>query len=235
MIGRIIWWSVLGALAVVTLFAQLDRSTRFSPMLTRLVPEAFAGFAAEREAQRAVLAQQPDAALAATRKLIARRPLPSEHLTLLAQAQVQTGAQEAAIASLEAATKRGWRDPLAQLAAVQAALVDGQHEAAALRLQALFATGALPDQAQAALAALLETEGGREAFAERLTTQARWPNNLINIAGLTIAPEHLAPTLALARDKGAQLNCYGLENIAKRYRDQGLSREAALVDPGPCG
>lgn len=234
MIGRLVWWSVLSLVALMTVMAQLDRAARFSPTLAPLVPAAFAGFAAERNAQAAVLAQEPDLALASTRALIARRPLPSEHLSLLAQAQLQAGEEQAAIATLEAATQRGWRDPLAQLAAAQAALADGAHDAAALRLNALFATGALPAQSMALLANLLASETGREAFAKRMALGARWPDNLLNPASLTIAPSDLAPTLALAQEQGAGLNCAALQRIADRYASDGFSAEAAMIDPANC-
>ena len=235
MIGRLVWWSALAVVALVTLAAQLDRSARFSPSLAPLVPQAFAGFAAERTAQRAVLSQEPEVALASTRALIAVRPLPSEHLSLLAQAQIRAGEEQAAIATLQAATKRGWRDPLAQLAAAQAAVADGAHEAAALRLQALFATGKMPDQSIATLALLLASQGGREAFAKRLVEGARWPANLLNPASFAIAPSDLAPTLVLAREKGAHFDCNALRRIADRYAGDGHSAESAMIDPGKCG
>ncbi len=239
MIGRLAWWSVLAGLAIVTLFAQLDRAARFSPALAPLVPAAFAGFAAERSAQRAVLAQEPGAALASTKALLAARPVPSEHLSLLAQAQIQAGEEEAAIATLEAATRRGWRDPLAQLAAAQAAIADGAYEAAALRLNALFATGALRDQSMAALAELLASEGGREAFAARLAQAsvadgARWPANLLAPAAQSIAPADFAPMLALAREQGAIFDCAALQRIAEAYRAGDHSAEAAMIDPAAC-
>ncbi len=234
MIARSIWWAVLSIIAVVTVFAQLDRSTRFTPSYSVLVPQAFAGFAAERTAQRAVLAQEGEASLAAARALVAARPVPAEHLTLLAQAQIQAGQNDAAIATLEAATKRGWRDPLAQMAAAQAALADGAHEAAALRLNALFATGLVPDQSAAGLAILLTSEGGREAFAQRLAGEGRWQDALLNRVRNEIAPADLAPTLALAQEQGAELSCGVLQRIADQYSEAGLIAEAQMVDPGAC-
>lgn len=234
MIGRLVWWSVLGLLASVTVLAQLDRSARFTPALAPFVPEAFAGFAAERNAQRAVLAQDGAPALAAARALVAVRPLPAEHLTLLAQAQLLAGEEAKAIATLEAATKRGWRAPLAQLAAAQAAIVDDDYEAAALRLNALFATDGVPDQAMATLAALLSSEGGRAAFAERLAGEGRWQRNLVARLDGAIPPTDLAPTLALAQQQGAQLPCATLARIAERYTREGFLAEAALLDPRAC-
>lgn len=234
MIGRLIWWSVLGVLAAVTVLAQLDRSARFTPGLAPLVPEIFAGFAAERNAQSAVLAQDSGSALTATRALVAARPLPAEHLTLLAQAQLLAGDEQAAIASLEAATKRGWRAPLAQLAAVQAAIADGEHEAAALRLNALFATKGVPDQAMTALAALLSSDGGRAAFAERLAADGRWQSNLIARIDATIPLADLASTIALAQRQGAQLPCAPLARIADRLVQDGFAAEAASIDPATC-
>lgn len=234
MIGRLVWWSVLGLLASVTVLAQLDRSARFTPALAPFVPESFVGFAAERNAQRAVLAQDGAPALAATRALVAVRPLPAEHLTLLAQAQLLAGEEGKAIATLEAATKRGWRAPLAQLAAAQAAIAEDEYDAAALRLNALFATNGVPDQAVATLAALLTSEGGRAAFAERLASEGRWQGNLIARIDAAIPPADLAPTLALAQQRGAQLPCAALARIAQRYEREGFVAEAALFDPATC-
>jgi hypothetical protein len=142
-IGRILWLAGLAALALVACLAQLDRAARSQPALAVLVPSLFRGFAAQRLTEQAIAAEDGVTALREARLLVRARPLPAEHMRLLSQAAALKGDSPLALAAMEAATSRGWRDPLAQLAAGQSALLQGRFDAAAQRIGALFAVGAL--------------------------------------------------------------------------------------------
>jgi len=234
MIGRIAWLTALALVAVVAVIAQLDRAARSDARLAALVPATFSGFAAQRLSEQAVAAQNGPVAARETRRLIAARPIPAEHLRLLSQAAALQGDAPRSLAALEAASIRGWRDPVAQLAAAQAALAQGQHEAAAQRIAALFAVGSLPDQTPALAAALLADPAGRAAFAHQLATPARWPGNALVKLAEAVPPAALAQTLALARAEGAVLPCDKLAVIARNYAAAGNGDAARLFWPGDC-
>ena len=234
MIGRIIWLTGLTAMALVASLAQLDRAARSQPALAALVPAPFRGFAAERLTERAIIAKDAQTALGEARRLVRARPLPAEHMRLLSQAAALGGDTELALAAMGAATSRGWRDPVAQVAAGQSALLQGEFDAAAQRIGALFAVGMLPEQRDALLAALLAQPDGRAAFARQLVTPSRWRENAISMATQLVPPDRLAPTLAMAQAEGAALPCDRLAAIAASYTASGSAEQAALFWPGHC-
>lgn len=232
MIARTAWWGLVAVLMVVTAFAQLDRAARFSPELSAFVPAPFAGFAARHVATQALVAGDGPRAVAAAERLVRARPLPAEHLSLLAQAHTLADEGGPAIASLAEATRRGWRDPLAQQAAAQGALDQGLYEVAAQRVAAGLATGQLPEQTGAKLARLLDEPEGREAFARLLANEGRWQDNAPTQMMLNAAPGDVAATLARASELGARLPCETLRRIAQGLAEQGVE---ANVDPaGAC-
>ena len=230
MIGRVLWLASLAALAGLSSLAQLDRAARSQPALAALVPAPFRGFAAERLTEQAIIAQDGATAVDEARRLVRARPLPAEHMRLLSQAAALNGDSELALAAMAAATTRGWRDPVAQLAAGQSALLQGEYDAAAQRIGALSAIGALPEQRDALLAALLALPEGRAAFARQLVTPSRWRDNGISMATQVVPPDQLAPTLAQAQEEGAALPCDRLAAIAA----SGNAAQAALFWPGNC-
>ena len=234
MIKRLVWFALLAAVALVTIGAQADRQSRHMPQLAAMVPAPFRGFAEQRLAEQAVMAKNGPAASRHATALVRNRPLPAEHIVLLSQAAALEGDNPSALAALAAANLRGWRDPVVQFTAGQAALAQGQHEAAAQRLAALFATGALPEQAQVLLAQLLVEPQGRAAFAEQLAAGTRWQRNVLAPAAGTANPEDLAQTIALAQARGAEFSCEQLARIARGHEATGHAAAAQRFWPGEC-
>ena len=233
MIGRIAWAAALLALAGVATATQLDRAARHHPALAPLVPAPFQGFAAQRLTAQALLARDGPAAQAAARRLIAARPVAAEHLTLLAQSAALSGDAPRALAALEAASLRGWRDPVAQRASAEAALAQGAHTIAAQRIAAILALDVAPQEATPMLQRLLATADGRAAFAALLAQEGRWQGRLsASLAAIDPAP--LADTLTRARRAGAALPCPVLEAQAARIARAGLEAQAAGFWPGDC-
>lgn len=226
MILRLVWWAVLAVLVVIASFAQIDRSARFQPELAELVPAQFSGFAAEQRTRAAIMAQQPDVALAEARQLVARRPLPAEHLGLLSLAAAMAGDGDQARAALEAASLRGWRMPVAQLAAGEAALVQEEYDIAAQRVAALMATGSMPDEAIDLAARLIALPEGQTAFARRLAARGHWQDAAITPLASAAAPADLAVVVSLAMAQGAQLDCGRISQIATRFAQDGANQAA---------
>jgi hypothetical protein len=208
MIGRIAWSGTMLALAVVASFAQLDRASRFVPHLAGYVPAPFRGFAHQRLAEGALAVRQGDNGLEEARALIRARPIPAEHLALLSQSALMVGDMKLAIAALEQAAVRGWREPMSQGAAAQAALLSGDAQAASRRIAALYAVGKL-DRATIGgmVAELTRTPQGRAALAERLAETGHWQRNFARSAGPYLDPDVLAEVTARADALRAERGC----------------------------
>lgn len=146
MIGRILWLTLLGVVAALTTILQLDFMSRRSPALAELVPEPFRNNAQAQIAKRAVMSDDAALGLAEAERLVRRRPLPAESLTLLAVAQAKAGKTEEASRTIQIAGQRGWRDPIAQEAILRLALEAGNKPEAARRYAALFVRDATPDR-----------------------------------------------------------------------------------------
>jgi len=234
MIARLLWIAVLLGLAVVATYAQIDRSSRFNPALAPLVEEPFRGFAAARLTQQAIAAQDP-AASGLARELVRIRPLPAENLTLLSQARLLAGAVEGGLAALEEAGKRGWREPVAQQAMAQAALLSDNPDAASLRIAALLATGAVQREVTSPMVQqLAQSAEGRAAFARRLAEQGHWQKNFLAIGPGLMAPTEYVDLVARARTLNAELDCGSLDRAAKTLENRGAGELARQVWPGSC-
>ncbi|WP_052768880.1 hypothetical protein [Aurantiacibacter marinus] len=229
MIGRFAWWAVLAAIGIVTGFAQIDRSARFTPHLASLVPPAFSGFAAEQRTRQAIAAQQPDRAIAEAKALVAARPLPAENLALFAIAAAMNEQNDQSIAAIEAASTRGWRAPIIQQAVAQAALEQGEYDRAAQRIAALLATGSARDFALDLAARLTTTQEGQAAFARQYAAPGHWQDNAVRQLGTTMPAQDFAATLAMAEELGASINCGRLRNIIQRYEREGQTVPAARL------
>jgi len=234
MIGKIAWGIALAGLAAAGSFAQLDRQSRSNPALAALVPQPMRGFAAERLAEQAIAAKDVAGAAQAARTLILARPLPAEHLSLLSLSAALAKDEPRALAALEQATMRGWRDPMAQVVAGQAALMQGNHQAAAQRITALLSTGNQPDQAFAMLARLLADPAGRTAFAKQIAARGRWQGDMLAPASAVVAPDDLARTIAEAHAEGGRLPCDRLASLAQKYVSEGQAASAQRFWPGDC-
>ena len=232
MTGRIAWLALMALVAVVTVFAQLDRSARFDPALAALVPAPFAGFSAQRTTEAALVAGDADMALENAQALVRRRPMPAEHLTLLAQAYAASGNEVASLQALEAAARRGWREPFAQNAMAAAALASGEQEIAAQRLAALWAIGLERDRLANLTRTMLAEPEGRAAFAAQLAQEGRWQANFVTGAASIAPPPHVADTIVRAREMGASLDCRALAGLADGLTGSGEAALAARVRAG---
>ena len=205
MIGRWLFRAMLVLLAVVASAVQLDQQSGRDPALAPMVPEFVSGQAARARAGAAMRSGDGSTALAEARRQLALRPMPAEGLTLLALAAVSANDEDLALEALGAAGKRGWREPIAQLASGEAALQQGEHAIAAQRAVALLATGNLTDPARNLIARLLTTPDGRAAFARQLANGGHWRANALASLGGAVAPDDWQDTLHRARDLGADV------------------------------
>ena len=146
MIGRILWLAALLSIAVITTSLQFDRQSEAAPQIAPLAPAPFCDYAHAYIVAAALERDDPAAALDAAKELVRRRPMPAEHLTLLAAAQAKAGKPEAAVFTIQLAGQRGWRERVAQETLLRLALVAGDKAEAARRYAALFRSNATADE-----------------------------------------------------------------------------------------
>lgn len=234
MILRVIFTLALSALAVLVSLAQVDQQARISPSAAMMVPDFFSGNSARERSKFALQVGQPQIALEEARVQIGLRPIPAESLTVLALAALANEDAEQAELALGAASRRGWREPISQLASGQSALQQGMYDIAAKRIVALLSSGNLQEPSYMLLAQLLEEPSGRTAFAERLAVFGRWQDNALLPASRRVDPGNWAETLGIAQAAGASFDCNRLRLLANWYDRQGLAEEKRKFWPGDC-
>ena len=235
MIARLLWIAALLGLAVVSTFAQIDRSARFAPQLSPLVPVAFRGFAQQRLTEIALVQGDGAQALVQAQRLALVRPLAAENLALLSQAALLAGDQDTGLAALEEAGRRGWREPAAQRAMAMSALLTQDWEAASQRIVALLATAKLEAPViQPLVAELTQTPAGRAALAQRLAESGHWQDNFVPAAAAYLPPATYADLIVRAQALSAALDCSGLQQAATQLQGRGAQSSAARFWPGDC-
>lgn len=204
---RALSWLILAALAVVAVGAELDRASYERAELAPLVPRPFRSFAQPTLTMLALITSDPAVAKNEAQLLVRRRPMPAEHLYMLALADQRAGdAKDAAAASL-LATERGWRARPVQIAAARSALAKGQVEAAANRVAALWALQPGDPVVPELTGALLAQRQGPEAFAARMAATRVWQNAALTSLGSMTSAEVARHTISLALADGAHFQC----------------------------
>ncbi len=210
MIVRIVWFAGLLALAVVTTLLQLDRQSALDPALAPLVPQPFRGYAQVQIAAAAAAGNDPARALDEARRLVRRRPIPAEHLTLLAVAQTKAGQAEQAGLTIQIAGQRGWRDPLAQEAVLRLALAAGDTPEAARRYAALFLRRETPDALLVELAPqVLGVAGGQGqgTMVDIIEGTDRWDDTFLRRGQQVMPPAMFSQIIVAAITRGKSFNC----------------------------
>lgn len=240
MIARILWLTILAGVAAVTIGLQFDRQARKTYALAPAVPEIFRSSAQLPLAASALGGDDPQYALAQAEELVRRRPMPAEHLRVLAQAQFGAGKAEDAMLTIQYAAQRGWRDPLAQESLLRLALENGDKAEAARRYAALFLQAATED-------ALLE-ELGREVLAERggagrqtLITIVgggqRWHRQFLRRGARVMPPDAYVEIVEATIASGAKYDCDVLQQVERglTLRDADAGARFAQAVEEACG
>ncbi len=218
---RLLWRAVLAALALIAVGAQLDRASYLRPELSVFVPRPFRSFAQPPTALLALSENNPKAALAETRLLVRRRPMPAEHLFMLGMAEMGDGRPQGFANAVRTASTRGWRFTPLQVTAAQAALLAGDLPGAANRVAALWAGDAGDPAVVPLTKALLEAPGGAEAFAVPLAQTHVWSNNFVAQASGITSPTNALKVVMAAYRANASFDCVTLRRFADVMRARG--------------
>jgi hypothetical protein len=239
MIGRILWITALLGVAGITTALQFDRQADTTPSIAPLVPTPMRGYAQTQIAIAELEANNPAAALAAAEALVRRRPMPAEHLTLLATAQAKAGKAEAAGFTVQMAAQRGWREPVAQETVLRLALGAGDKAEAARRYAALFRRDATPDALLINLGpqVLGEPKGpARETFAGIIAGATRWHEMFLQRGARVLPADAFSEVVAEAMARNAQFECDPLKRAVEslRQRDAVAAQQLAATVAGQC-
>jgi len=233
-IRKALWLGIWLAIGLVAVFLQIDREARRKPYLAENVPTVFRGFANAQRALAALSADQSQAAFDHAAMLVRYRPVPAEHMSLLALAAAANGRDALANRAILVSAARGWRDPVAQLVVLKGAIDAGEWEVAADRLTALWAadaTGEIVEEGSQLLAASPE---GRKVLAARLAQDPVWRDRYLGWAAAKLPPESSAEIITEVNRLGGHFDCGQLASIARSYFRQGDPRIAASLWSGPC-
>lgn len=218
MIARSSWFAILAILALVMAGLQLDRQTRRNTSFAEGVPEIFRSAAQFPIAARALSGPEPAIALAEAEKLVRRRPLPAEHLRVLAQAQIAAGDYNQGTITIQYAAQRGWRDPLAQESMLRLALSAGDKAEAARRYAALFLRRDTQDTLLLEFGPLVLAEAGgdgRATLAEIVSGGARWHTQFMNRGSRVLPPDAFAEIIETTISNGTRYDCAMLQRAVE--------------------
>lgn len=234
MIGRALWIAALVGVGLLVTALQIDRQSPLTPGLAPLVPAPLRSYAQFETAVAALQTADPATALAEAEALVRRRPMPAEHLTLLAAAQVRAGRPEAAGLTVQLAAKRGWREPLSQEAVLGLALDAGDRPEAARRFAALFRNGSTADAKLAELAPKVfaaPAGAAEETFATIIAGAPGWHEQFLQRGARVLPPAVFGEVISLAIERDARFSCAALDGTIAALRQ----RDAAAADriPGP--
>ncbi len=210
MIGRIVWFTAIIAIAVVTTFLQIDMQSKKSPDLAAFVPAPLRNHAQVRVTQGALDGKDSARAVAEAEQLVRRRPIPAHHLALLASSQARAGKVEQAAQTIQIAGQRGWRDPIAQEAVLRLALAAGDEAEAARRYAALFLRDVTPDRLLEELGpAVLGTPDGvgQQTMVAIVVGGERWHSLFLRRGAKVMPPAAFAAIAAGSLAKGAAFDC----------------------------
>lgn len=221
MIFRALWICCILAIAAVTIGAQLDRQARFDPTFVASVPEPFRAFSQRHVTVEALRSGNTALALMEARKLVARRPMPAEHLRLLSLAEFEYGAAEQSVYSIQLAARHGWRDRSTQQTMLNLAVAAGDQTEAARRFAALFARGGIEEAELRAFAQKVFGPSGSAArieFANILSEAERWQRLYLRMGPGVFPTDAFVEITQRASKAGVSFQCENAMRAVERLR-----------------
>lgn len=159
-----VWYLAVVTIAFVAIGVELDRQSRFNPWLATKVPDPFRADALAALTKLAFERNESYEGEAFAQKLVERRPIPAEALSLYAEGLLANGKNEAGASVLEVAAGRGWRDRFVQQVVILSALQQDNPKIAAQRVIGLWRIGERSEWLKELTQTTLETPGGLLAF-----------------------------------------------------------------------
>lgn len=218
MIWRLVWLGLIAAVAIITAQLQFDRQAARQPEFTEWVIAPFRSEAQAAVTANALREKDADHALVEARRLMQRRPIPSEHLTMLAVAHAKGGDNNTAAIAIDAASRRGWRDMIAQESKARLALADGDIAEAARRFNALMLLGSQNDALLIELADQIFADPaspGHEALVAVVSGTDRWHRLFLNRGQRVLPKEVFVRVIRESSERGIRFDCTALNRAGK--------------------
>ncbi|MEO0698676.1 MAG: hypothetical protein AAFY81_03045 [Pseudomonadota bacterium] len=219
MIARALWILAVVAAALVTAGVQLDRQARYAPDVASSVPKPFRAFAQRHMTAQALLEEDDALALREARQLVARRPMPAEHLRLLSLAEFAAGNAEQSVFTIQLAARRGWRDQPSQRTMLRLALAAGDQPETARRYAALFSQGGVDEAELKSLGGLVfgeESDEARAAFAQVVIDAGRWQRIYLRKGPNVLPTDAFIDITKRVTDGGVRFDCESTAWAAQR-------------------
>jgi hypothetical protein len=159
----------------------LDRVSRRTPAVEKVVPPGFRAEADRAAASTALLRAQYGPALSYARAAVAHDPVDIDAAALLGSALLVSGQNAAADKAFRVAAKFGWRNAATQGYFYDAALQAGDLRVAADRADALLRTHPSLTNNMRLLEPLETTPAGRAILASHLLQQPPWLGDYLNL------------------------------------------------------
>ena len=233
-VWSLVWWGALLLVASACIGLQLDRQARRDPALAAMVPPPFRNFSQVHIALETIERNDARRALAESRLLLARSPVPAENLSALALAAA--GAQDAPLAerTLLAAAGRGWRDPLAQYFVADAAMRAGETGQASMRLLSRWLLGARDAAFAGQFRRSLQSQEEIDAVAEWMANTTRQTENFAGWSIENLDDETSSRLIEATANKGGAISCASHRRFSDRYLRLGYAHAAQRVWPDAC-
>lgn len=231
MIGRLVWFAALFAVAVLTTFQQLDMQSRGNRAFAGLVPEPLRNHAQAWIVQGMINQGNSAQAVTEAKRLVRQSPLPAENITLLAQAQAKSGKVEEAAMSIQFAARRGWREPVAQEAMLRLAIAAGDKQEAARRYAALFLRRATPDALLRELGPAVlggPDPAARDTLVEVVVGGERWHAAYLRRGAQVMPPAAFASITVDSLAGGAAFDCPNLGAAIRALTNRDAAAGASL-------
>jgi len=224
------WYLALAIIALVATGVELDRQGRFTPWLAARVPEPFQADSLVAVTKLALERKDSLQAEALAQKLVMRRPIPAEALSLYAEGLLTNGKEEAGAAALQTAAGRGWRDRFVQRVVILSALQQGAPEIAAQRVAALWRLGERADWLKDLTRTTLQAPGGLSAFETTLIAHDRYLGTEFLVWAVPNLPlgtvDRLAERMAANRN---EFDCVNFSDRADHFVSDGKGEAAIAV------
>jgi hypothetical protein len=202
-----IWTVFLAAIGLAAIATQLDRQARHAPHIARFVPDALSSFALYRKAAQFVDQDNPVEAMQATRQLIAIRPIPAEHLSMLAYAQILSGDAAKGTQTIQQAARRGWRDVPTQRAMFGLARDGDDGAEMARRYIAMSVMLGRNEMLAEITPQAFASEEARETAAQLVAAPSLWSVNFMRYTLRELPASHALDIMIRVEAKGGAVDC----------------------------
>lgn len=222
--------------AALCLMSGLDRASRHTPTLERLVSGPFRANADIAAARIALAAQDVPTALATAEENVISIPVSSEAAGLLGTARLLGGDVNGGDAAFRVAAAFGWRDVPTQIYWAENSAAAGEWDLAAARIDAILRANHRFDEFSALLRVFASDPAGRSVMATLMAENPVWLDAFFRIRP-KVDPDGVAARVTLLQEVAAQgtpFGCKRVEPFVRALLQAGRRGEAVTIWQGHC-